>query len=250
MTRRGLDDRVAVVTGAAAGLGQAFAQRLAEDGARVVVVDIAPGDETVAAIESAGGEAIAVRCDVSAPDDVEALRSAVIDRFGQCDILVNNAGIVPHVAWDDVDLALWRRVCSINLDGMFLTCKAFTPMMVEAEFGRVINVSSNTFLQGLPGFTPYMASKGGVIGLTRGLASELGRHGITVNSVLPGLTMVSRVERELAGTPVSEHVVASQAIKRPGLASDIQGAVAFLASDDAAWITGQSIVVDGGDSRL
>lgn len=242
--------RVAVVTGAASGLGRAFAQRLAADGAQVVVADIAPGKDTAASIEAAGGTAIAVECDVSSPESVANLEAAVSKWRGQCDILVNHAGIVPHVQWDEVDFSLWRRVCSVNLDSMFLTCKAFAPMMIREGFGRIINISSNTFLQGIPGFTPYMASKGGVIGLTRGLASELGQYGVTVNSVLPGLTMVPRVQEELRGSPVPERVVAMQAIKRLGVASDIEGTISFLASEDAGWITGQSIVVDGGDSRL
>lgn len=241
--------RVAVVTGAATGLGRAYATRLARDGAQVVVADIDDASETVAEIEHAGGVAIAVRGDVSSPQDVTALREATIDRFGACHILVNNAGISPNVPWDDVDLELWRRVFSVNLDAMFLTSKAFTQDMRDAGFGRIVNISSNTFDLVVPGFVHYMASKGGVIGLTRGLANELGEHGITANAILPGLTRTERVEKVAAVSPVPDLIVKMQAIKRPGLPHDIEGVVSFLASEDARWITGQSIPVDGGHVR-
>jgi len=242
--------RVAVVTGAAAGLGRAYAQRLARDGAHVVVADVSNGAETVETIVRSGGDAIAAECDVTSSDAVAALRDLTDERFGRCDILVNNAGVIPSTPWDELDFDAWRRVLSINLDGMFLMCKAFAPGMVKNGFGRIVNISSNTYGLVIPGFVHYVASKAGVIGLTRGLATELGNDGITVNCVLPGLTITPRIEAVLKkDAHVLDSVVAMQAIKRPGVPADLEGPISFLATEDARWITGQTIVVDGGQLR-
>jgi NAD(P)-dependent dehydrogenase (short-subunit alcohol dehydrogenase family) len=243
------EGRVAVVTGAAMGLGRAYAERLARDGARVVVADIEHGEATVESILAAGGEAVAVTCDVTSEAAVEDLSARVDDTFGGCDILVNNAGIFPNVAWEEVDLALWRRVISVNLESMFLTCKAFWGGMRDRGFGRIINISSNTFGLVVPGRVPYISSKAGVIGLTRALASDLAEHGITANSVLPGLTMTGTVESMWGATPRIDKGVEMQAIKRRAMPQDLEGIVSFLATEDARWITGQSIVVDGGIVR-
>ncbi len=240
------DGRVAVVTGGAAGLGRAYAERLARDGARVVVADVDDGTDTVAAITGAGGEALAQRCDVSSESAVATLRKSTIESFGRCDILVNNAGISPNVAWDGLVFAEWRRVIAINLDAMFLTCKAFVPGMRERRFGRIVNISSNTFGLVIPGFAHYMASKGGVIGFTRALANDLGDFGITVNAVLPGLTRTGTTEAMWEGTSLFDDMAEMQAIKRPGLPADLEAAISFLATEDARWITGQALVVDGG----
>lgn len=241
--------RVAVVTGGAAGLGRAFAERLARDGAQVVVTDISDCTVTVEAIMRAGGQALAVECDVSSSESVVSLRAAAHERFGRCDILVNNAGVHPNTRWDQLDFEEWRKVFSINLDAMFLTCKAFVPRMMENEFGRIVNISSNTFDIVTPGFVHYVASKAGVIGFTRALATELGNEGITVNSILPGLTKTTAQEAQWKGTPIFEKVAAMQAITRSGVPADLEGVVSFLATEDARWITGQSIVVDGGHAR-
>jgi NAD(P)-dependent dehydrogenase (short-subunit alcohol dehydrogenase family) len=243
------EGRVAVVTGAAAGLGQAYARRLARDGARVVAADVQDAGETVQAIEADGGEGLAVRCDVTSPEDVAALRDATTERFGACAILVNNAGLFPNIRWDDLDYETWRRVLTVNLDAMFLTCKAFSGDMREGGFGRIINISSNTYDLVIPGFVHYIASKAGVIGLTRGLANELGEHEITVNCILPGLTRTAHIEEVSQGNPFADLVVQMQAIKRPAFPRDIEGAVSFLATEDARWITGQAIPVDGGHVR-
>jgi len=240
------EGRVALVTGAATGLGRAFAERLARDGARVVVADIESGEATVESIVAAGGEAVALRCDVTSESAVEELRGRVHETFGGCDVLVNNAGIFPNVAWDEVDLGLWRRVLGTNLESMFLTCKAFTGGMRDRGFGRIINISSNTFGQVVHGYVPYISSKAGVIGFTRALATELGEYGITVNSVLPGLIMTGTVLSMLDGTPVIDDTVEEQAIKRSGVPRDLEGIVSFLATEDAGWMSGQAIVVDGG----
>jgi len=244
------DGRVAVVTGAATGLGQAFARRLARDGATVVAVDVDDAAETVAQIGADGGEAVAEVCDVTSPEAVGALRDRVLGRFGRCDILVNNAGLARPIGWSDLDYETWRRIQGLNVDSMFLTCKAFTPAMADHGFGRVVNVSSNTFGLMLPGWVHYIASKGAVIGLTRGLATDLGGAGVTVNCILPGLTRTANLDALFEGTGMYDRIAAQQAIQRPALPDDIEAAVSFLATEDARWITGQSIVVDGGQLRL
>ncbi len=235
-----------MVTGGAAGLGRAYAERLARDGAKVVVADLDDAADTVGAVAAGGGDAFAVRCDVSSEPAVMDLRDAVAARYSRCDILINNAGISPHMSWDELDFATWRQVMDVNLDALFLTCKAFVPLMREHGFGRIVNISSNLFGVALPGWTAYVASKGGVIGLTRALATDLGQEGITVNAVLPGLTRTPGSEALLAGTPVFEDHAATQAIKRNGVPADLEGVVSFLASEDAGWMTGQALVVDGG----
>jgi NAD(P)-dependent dehydrogenase (short-subunit alcohol dehydrogenase family) len=205
------------------------------------------GSETVDAIVAAGGEAISATCDVSTSADVTALRAVTDAAYGRCDILVNNAGLYATISWDDLDFEAWRRVFAVNLDAMFLTCKAFSGGMAARGFGRIINVSSNSVDLVTAGFVHYIASKAGVIGLTRALATELGDRGITVNSILPGLTMTPA--REGLPTHVLDHIASTRAIKRHAQMSDIEGIVSFLASEDAAWITGQAIAVDGGQVR-
>ncbi len=241
--------RVAVVTGAAAGLGRAYATRLARDGAVVVVADRDDGHDTVAEIEEAGGRAHFVSCDVSSEESVGELRSRTGELVGRCDLLINNAGVSPNVRWADLTFAQWRDIISINLDSMFLTCRAFCGDMQEAAFGRVVNIASNTFGLVIPGFVHYVASKGGVIGFTRALATELGRYGITVNAVLPGLTQTATVLAQWEGTTLFADMAAQQAIPRPAVPADLEGVVSFLASEDARWVTGQAIVVDGGVIR-
>lgn len=240
------EGRIAVVTGAATGLGRAYACRLARDGAKVVVADITDGAETKAEIDSLGGDARSTICDVSSPESVAQLAEFVTDQFGSCDILVNNAGVSPNVSWDELTFEQWRRVMSVNLDSMFLTCKAFVPGMRSKGFGRIVNISSNTFGLVLPGFVHYVASKGGVIGFTRALATDLGPFGVTVNAVLPGLTKTAATEAMWEGTTLFADMAAQQAVKRPGEPADLEGAISFLASEDARWITGQTLVVDGG----
>jgi pyridoxal 4-dehydrogenase len=236
-----LDGRVAIVTGAAQGIGKAIADKLAAEGAKVVVADV-----NGAAAESAapaGGAGMQV--DISDEADVERMVGDTLSRFGRLDVLVNNASIVPFTPWDEVDFAGWRRIMSVNLDGTFLCCYHAQRPMREAGYGRIVNIASNVVLAGTPNLAHYVASKGGVFAFTRALAREIGKDGVTVNAVAPGLT-------ETEGVLASPHAEAFdfvqmlQSIPRRAVATDIAPAVAFLASEEAGWITGQLLVADGG----
>lgn len=240
--------RVAVVTGAAAGLGQAYARRLAVDGLTVCVADLVAPDETEALIRVAGGTVLGAVCDVSSEESVAGLGSLVAEQLGRCDVLVNNAGIYPVQPFEEIDLAAWRRVLAVNLDGTFLCCRAFVPGMRERGWGRIVNVATTVGSMAIPGFAHYTASKHGVVGLTRALASELGENGITVNCVCPGLVVTPGTQ---AGPQAGwyDAVAQSQAIKRRSDPRDVVGVVSFLASDDSAFMTGQTVVVDGGAMR-
>ena len=239
--------RVAVVTGGAKGIGRAFAERLAADGAAVAVVDLEPATDTMATLSGAGAEAASFEGDVTSEDDVARLSSEVGERFGRCDILINNVGIYPNEPFEAVTFAKWRRVMAINLDSMFLTAKAFAPGMVERGWGRIVNMASNTFNTSVTGYSHYIASKGGVIGFTRALASDLADKGITVNAIAPSLVRTHGTE---VTNPRSDErfasVSAMQAIKRTQMPEDLTGTLSFLVSDDAAFMTGQTLYVDGG----
>ena len=229
-----LDNRVAIVTGAAQGIGKAVVDKLADEGATVVGADIQDGTT--------------MRVDVSNEADVERMVSDTVAEHGKLDVLVNVAAIVPFTPWDEVDFTEWRRIMSVNLDGTFLTNHYASKPMREAGYGRIVNIASNVILAGTPNLAHYVASKGGVWAFTRALARELGPHGITVNSVAPGLT-------ETEGVLASKHAEAFefvqmlQAIPRRAVAADIAPAVAFLASEEAGWVTGQLLVADGGMSH-
>lgn len=243
-----LRDRTALVTGAAQGIGRAIAARLAHDGAKVMVADLnGPGAKIAAS--HIGHGAVAHQVDISDPDGVAAMVAEIGTRWGALDILVNNAAIVPFIPWDQVDLAHWRKIIDVNLTGTFIVTRAATDQMRAAgRKGRVINIASNTVFAGTPNMAAYVAAKGGVIGLTRALATELGAHGITVNAVSPGLI-------ESDGVKASPHneafgfVEMLQAIKGRGQPEHIADVVAFLASDDARWMTGQTVNVDAGMIR-
>jgi pyridoxal 4-dehydrogenase len=242
-----LKDRVAIVTGGAQGIGKAIASKLSEEGASVTIADINEHGAKAAA-EGLSGDGLGVRADVSSPDDVQATVDSTVERFGRVDVLVNNAAIVPFIPWDEVDLDHWRKIMSVNLDGPFLAIKAVEKPMRDAGYGRIVNIASNTVLAGTPNMAAYVAAKGGILGMTRAFATELGPHGITVNAVAPGLT-------ESEGVTASPHneafgfVEQLQALPGKGQPRQIAPAVAFLASEEAEWVTGAMLVVDGGHTR-
>ncbi len=246
MTAHTHDGRVAVVTGAAGGFGRAFCVSLAERGAVVVAVDIKDSSETVAIVEEAGGTGIALTVDITDPEVVAAAGEMIRDRFGRCDILVNNAGIYPNKHFDDMDYEFWRTIQTVNLDSQFLMAKAVVGLMKEGGWGRIVNLTSNSIGLAAPGVSHYLASKMGIIGFTRGLATDLAGFGITVNAVGPTLTPSQAWDARGLPPALLEATVQRQAIKRPGETGDVVGVVAFLTSDDAAFITGQTIMADGG----
>lgn len=241
-------NRVAVVSGAAKGIGQELAIQLAQRGAALALLDIVDLSQTLQLVENAGGKAIRVECDVSAQEGWIAAAEAVRTAFGRCDILVNNAGIYPNIHIDDLDFKTWRRTFEINLDSMFLSAKVFVPMMRENKWGRIVNVSSTSIVTNTSGVSHYMATKMGVIGFTRGLANDLGKDFITVNAVAPALTATPGTSH--LPDVVRDGVVNLQAFKRMAVPHDIVGPILFLTSDDAQFMTGQLLAVDGGMMKV
>ncbi|GAA2219540.1 SDR family NAD(P)-dependent oxidoreductase [Nonomuraea monospora] len=238
--------RVAVVTGAADGLGRAIAVRLAERGHDIAIADLRPAEATAAEVRALGAQIYYEECELASSEAIDRFCANVTARFGRCDVLVNNAAHQVLRTLGELDWTTWRRVQTVNVDAAFLLCGAFVPGMAERGFGRVVNIVSNTVWEPPgPGFLAYVTSKAGLLGLTRALAVEVGESGVTVNAVAPGLT---RTPGALRGMPpeVFEDVRLRQAVKRTLEPSDVAGAVAFLVSDDASLITGQALRVDGG----
>ena len=236
------------MTGAARGIGRAAAHRLARDGARVALFDKdGPAAKGAAGVIAAGGLAAEPHeVDVTDEAGVGAAVTRVLDAHGRIDVLVNNAGIYPHTPFEELTFEEWRRVLSTNLDSVFLVTKAVYPHLRERSYGRIVNISTAAFLIGYPELTPYLSSKGGIIGFTRSLAAEAGPHGITVNAITPGMIETEGTAEEDPEGELFEEIGADQAIKRRGRPEDIAEAIAYLASPAAGFITGQTINVDGG----
>ena len=241
------EGRVAIVTGAASGIGAEAARRLASEGATVAFVDIEE-DGAAAKANNAGGESFAVGCDIGDPDSVAALHETVLGRCGRIDVLVNAAAIVPFVPWAELSFEEWRRVLRVNLDGLYLMCRASSDAMRQGGYGRIVSVCSNSIFAGTPNMAHYVASKGGVLTFSRALATELGGDAITVNCVCPGLTDTEGVQKT-EHKNAFEFVEMLQAIKGRGTPPDIVPAIAFLASEEAHWITGQALTADAGMVR-
>lgn len=244
-----LGDRVAIVTGGGLGIGRHYCLGLAAARAAVVVADIdAEAAAAVAAeVQAAGGRALGLRVDVSDAADVERMAAATMDAFGRIDILVNNAALYSALGlktWHQIPLAEWDQVMAVNVRGLFLCARAVHPHMKAAGSGRIINISSGTAFSASPLMLHYVTSKAGVIGFTRALAREVGADGITVNAIAPGLTRTGR--QEDLDDAYFESRNAGRSIRRTQVPEDLVGAVLFLASDAAAFITGQTLVVDGG----
>jgi NAD(P)-dependent dehydrogenase (short-subunit alcohol dehydrogenase family) len=245
-----LAGKVAIVTGSRTGIGRAIAERFASDGASVVLADVDDPKETADALVGAGGQAMAVRTDVADEANVQAMVDRTLDAYGRIDILVNNAAIASTLKlgpFEQISVAQWRRMQDVNAMGPFLCCRAVSPQMRKQRAGRIVNITSGTAFKGAPFMLDYVASKGALMTMTRALARELGKDFITVNAVSPGYTLS---EGNLANTKFlgvyRDAAIATRALPRDGWPSDIVGAVAFLASDDAAFISGQILAVDGG----
>jgi NAD(P)-dependent dehydrogenase (short-subunit alcohol dehydrogenase family) len=246
----GLADKVAIITGAGRGIGKTVALAFADRGAHIVSVDLdlpsarATADE----VRAKGRRALAVPADVSKWSDVEKMAEAAGREFGGIDILVNNAAIadIRPKPFVEVTEAEWDKILSVNLKGLFLCCKAVFPYLKARGKGKIVNISSGTHFLGAPGLIHYASSKGGVIGFTRTLSRELGEYQINVNSVAPGFTITEGVSALLATPGVAQMTVARRSIKRRQMPEDLIGAIVFLSSEESDFITGQTVVVDGG----
>lgn len=240
-----LQGKVAVVTGGGSGIGRAISQRLAGDGAAVAVWDLngPAAEETVAMIAKAGGRAIACAGDAASTAGIAAGIARTHAEFGPITILVNNAGMTGFNKFLDIGEELWDRMMRINLKGPFLCTQAILPDMLAAGWGRIVNISSSSFQTGAPMMAHYVASKGGVIGFTKALALEVAAQGITVNHIPPGFIDTPM----LRASPVDvDGYAATMPMKRPGKPEDIAAACAFFVSEEANYVTGQTISVNGG----
>jgi NAD(P)-dependent dehydrogenase (short-subunit alcohol dehydrogenase family) len=241
---------VAIVTGGAMGIGYAIAQELGRRGARIVIVDRANAASAASQLTEQGMQAFGIEADVASESETKALVAESENQFGRVDALVNNAGIYSTLTpkpFEQIEAAEFRRVMDVNVLGVMLCCQAAVPALRRAGGGRIVNISSGVAFKGNPLMAHYVASKGAVVSLTRALASELGRDNITVNSVAPGFTLSDGVARNpdlIAG--VKEPSLRGRVLARDMMPSDIVGAVAFFCGPDAAFITGQTLVVDGG----
>lgn len=238
--------KVAVVTGAARGIGQAIAAGLAARGAKIVGVDIVEAEETRGLVEASAAEWLGLVADVSSPAEVSRLAEQTLSRFGKCDIVVNNAGIFPAYAFEELTFDAWRQVISTNLDSQFLVSQAFVPSMKVRGWGRIVNMTSGSVQLSTPKGAAYKASKMGAIGLTRGMAADLGKYGITVNAASPSLTRTPGVLSINGATNRLNVIAESQAIKRVSEPTDIVGLILFLTGEESHFVTGQTILADGG----
>ena len=243
-----LDGKVAIITGGATGLGRAFALGFADEGAKIVISDIADEGlkQTTDAIIAKGGECMWVHADVTKPDELKRMADEAVKRFGKIDILVNNAAFYAGVTrrgFTEVSDREWDLMMAVNVKGPWLCTAAVYPYMKAQGKGKVVNLTSETFFTGSHGFVHYVASKGGVVGLTRALSAELGPDNITVNAVAPGFT---DTEGSRTVADVTKYDTSKTPLRRLGVPQDIVGATMFLASDLADFITGQIIIVDGG----
>ncbi|MCL5961292.1 MAG: 3-oxoacyl-ACP reductase FabG [Chloroflexi bacterium] len=248
-----LKDRVAIVTGGGLGIGRAYVERLAAEGARIVIADIAE-DRAMATAEelrAMGHDVVAIRTDVSDEFSVNAMVAQTVELYGRIDILVNNAALfvalLPKKPFWETTVEEWDRTMAVNVRGIFLCCKAVFPHMKAQGKGKIVNISSSTFWHGSKNMVHYVTSKGAVVGLTRALAKDLGEYNINVNAISPGLTESEGVLQNYDSGVLGTYAV-RRCLARSERPQDLVGTVAFLASDDSNFITGQTINVDGGDA--
>jgi len=238
-----LDDKVAIVTGGGQGIGQAIARKLAAEGATVVVTDVDEANATATA--NALPSAVAIRADVTDRQGVQAMAERVAGQFGRIDVLVNNAGWDKASPFIDSDPADWDRAIAINLYGVLHTCKAVLPVMAGQGSGAVVNLGSDAGRVGSSGEAVYSAAKGGIIAFTKSLAREMARHQVRVNCVCPGPTDTA-LFASFAGPNLREALTKAIPFRRLGQPADVANVVAFLASDEASFVTGQTVSVSGG----
>jgi NAD(P)-dependent dehydrogenase (short-subunit alcohol dehydrogenase family) len=241
-----LEGQVALVTGGSQGIGHAIAQGLAAEGARIVIADLQRAEEAAGAFP----DGVGIAADVSSEEDVERVAAEAFERCGGVDVVVNNAGLYASLAmrpFTEIPLDEWRRVMDVNVASMFLVCKALVPRMQERGGGAIVNISSGTPFRGVPFLLHYVTSKGAIVAFTRALAKELGPAGIRVNCVAPGFTMSEGVKAHPEVVEKLRDVsIAARTIQRDQVPEDVVGAVVFLASPEASFVTGQTMVIDGG----
>jgi NAD(P)-dependent dehydrogenase (short-subunit alcohol dehydrogenase family) len=241
-----LEGKVAVVTGGAKGIGESIARGLAAEGARIVIADLQGAEEAAASYP----DGVGLQVDVSSEADVERMAAETVERCGRIDVLVNNAGLYASLAmrpFEQIPVEEWRQVMDVNVLSMFLTCRAVVPHMREHGGGRIINISSGTPFRGVPFLLHYVTSKGAIVALTRALAKELGSDEILVNCVAPGFTMSAGVQEHPEVVEALGQVsVNARTLRRDQVPEDVVGAVVFLAGPSSTFITGQTMVIDGG----
>ena len=246
-----LDGKVAIVTGGARSIGAAFAKGLASEGAKVVIADLDAAEETIGIIRQAGGEAMAVKTDVTQEDDCQNMVAQAVEAYGKLDILIANAGLWVHLERQsalEIDVETWQRVMEVNVQGVWLSAKAAIPAMQKNNYGKIVTVSSTRAMKGGSSMLHYDASKGAVIAITRSLAREWGEFGIRANVIAPGATD-TEISQSLADDTQKERRVAStqtRAIKRAEEPDDLVGTCLFLSSPESDFMSGQTVVVDGG----
>lgn len=248
-----LQNRVAIVTGGARGIGQAYCVGLGRAGAKVVVADVLDPSETVTQVKTAGSDALGVTVDVASFASVQSMVGKALEAFKKIDILVNNAALMANLRmgpFHQIPEEEWDQVMAVNVKGLWHCIKAVTPSMSQQRYGKIINISSTTVLMGVPGLLHYVTSKGAVFAMTRALSRELGPLGIRINTIMPGLTQSQAIKNMMAVTPqledMSKQLAAQAALGREQYPADLVGTVLFLASEDSDFITGQNITVDGG----
>ena len=249
-----LKDKVAIVTGSARGMGRVFALRFAKEGAKLTVCDVLDCQPVAEEIKAAGGEALALKTDVTSEEDAAEMAKKTVERFGRIDILVNNAAVIGTIETKDfvkpveeIVSADWDRILAVNIKGVFLCSKAVIPYMKKQGGGKIVNMASTVAFSGLPHFIHYSTSKGGVVTMTRGLAWALGKFNINVNAVAPGLIMTEAMQGAYTPEFYQELVATKQLIHKNVEPEDVASAVLFMASDEADKITGQTLAVNAGE---
>jgi len=244
-----LDDRVVIITGAAKHIGRAYAKRLGTEGAKLAICDVVDCGETVEIVRDTGAEVLSRRIDVTDEEQTQRLAREVMERYGRIDSLVNNAALFDglHITkMEDVDMDEWDRTYAVNVKGTFLCCRAVVPYMKKAGGGKIVNIASGIFLSGVPGWPHYVSSKAAVMGLSRALAKELGDYNITVNTLSPGGTQSGAQFQRAEDAP--EVRPRHRPLNRPAVPEDLTGTLVYLLSSDSDFVTGQMMVINGGDA--